>query len=149
MHLTLAHIGPSARSSDDFGKLTDSYLERSKAFSRCQSESFRSEALFLDWLARQQGRTAPLPVLLDSGGRSMSSDAFAAWMRERRDQGTQHMVFAIGPADGWSTDALKHAELKLSLGSFTLAHALARLVMAEQIYRVSTILTGHPYHTGH
>ena len=48
-----------------------------------------------------------------------------------------------------TNEALAQARLKLSLGPFTLAHALARLVMAEQLYRASTILTGHPYHTGH
>ncbi len=45
--------------------------------------------------------------------------------------------------------ARQRARLLLSLGQFTLAHSLARVVMAEQIYRASTILTGHPYHTGH
>jgi 23S rRNA (pseudouridine1915-N3)-methyltransferase len=58
-------------------------------------------------------------------------------------------VFAVGPADGWSEAARKAARMLLSLGQFTVAHPLARLVMAEQIYRATTILTGHPYHTGH
>ena len=149
MNVSLAHIGPSLRGSDDYTRLTESYLKRSAAFTRCQSEVFRTEVLFFDWLTRQQGRTAPLPVLLDSRGRVMDSEEFARWVRDRRDQGTQHLVFAIGPADGWSAEALKRAHLVLSLGPFTMAHALARLVFAEQIYRVSTILTGHPYHTGH
>ena len=61
----------------------------------------------------------------------------------------QHIVFCVGPADGWSDAARKRAQLLLSLGPFTLAHALARLVVAEQIYRAFTILTGHPYHSGH
>jgi 23S rRNA (pseudouridine1915-N3)-methyltransferase len=58
-------------------------------------------------------------------------------------------VFAIGPASGWSEAALERAKLRLSLGSWTLPHALARLVVAEQLYRAFTILSGHPYHTGH
>ena len=61
----------------------------------------------------------------------------------------QHIVFAIGPADGWSNAARERAQLVLSLGPMTLAHSLARLVMAEQIYRAYAILTGHPYHAGH
>ena len=90
-----------------------------------------------------------MAVLLDSRGRQMTSEAFAAWLGTRRDQGAQHIVFAIGPADGWSAAALEKAQLKLSLGPMTMAHTLARLVAAEQLYRAFTILTGHPYHTGH
>jgi 23S rRNA (pseudouridine1915-N3)-methyltransferase len=79
----------------------------------------------------------------------MSSELFANWLGARRNQGAQHLVFAIGPASGWSTEARARAELLLSFGPMTLAHSLARLVMAEQLYRAVTILTGHPYHTGH
>jgi 23S rRNA (pseudouridine1915-N3)-methyltransferase len=110
--------------------------------------SFRKEEDLLAWLNRKQGRTPPVAVLLDPRGREMTSEAFAGWMGERRDQGTRQMVFAIGPADGWSEAARKRAQLLLSLGTLTMAHALARLVMAEQIYRACTILAGHPYHKG-
>jgi len=103
----------------------------------------------LEWLGKQLGRTAAIPVLLDSRGRQMSSETFAAWLGARRDEGAQHIVFAIGPANGWSDAARGKANLLLSLGQLTLAHSLARLVMAEQIYRAFTILTGHPYHAGH
>ena len=88
-------------------------------------------------------------MLLDSRGRQMTSEAFAAWLGERRDQGAQQIVFAIGPASGWSDAARLRAQLLLSLGPITMAHALARLVMAEQLYRAFTILAGHPYHAGH
>ena len=79
----------------------------------------------------------------------MTSEAFASWIGERRDQGARQIVFAIGPAGGWTDDARRRAQLLLSLGPLTMAHALARLVMAEQLYRACTILGGHPYHTGH
>jgi len=79
----------------------------------------------------------------------MTSEALAGWIGTRRDEGTQHMVFAVGPADGWSDAARKRAQLLLSLGPMTLAHSLARVVIAEQIYRAYTILSGHPYHSGH
>jgi 23S rRNA (pseudouridine1915-N3)-methyltransferase len=79
----------------------------------------------------------------------MSSEAFAAWLGAKRDEGAQQLVFAIGPANGWSDAARQRASLLLSLGPMTLAHALARLVAAEQIYRAFTILAGHPYHGGH
>jgi 23S rRNA (pseudouridine1915-N3)-methyltransferase len=58
-------------------------------------------------------------------------------------------VLAIGPADGWSAEARQRADLLLSLGRMTLPHQLARVVLAEQVYRAFTILAGHPYHSGH
>ena len=70
-------------------------------------------------------------------------------MGRQRDQGQQSLFFAIGPADGWSEEARKRANLLLSLGPMTLPHELARVVLSEQIYRAFTILSGHPYHTGH
>jgi 23S rRNA (pseudouridine1915-N3)-methyltransferase len=149
VHLTLAHIGARPSGKDGFDALTQTYLERCSAFAQCRSEAFRSEEALLDWAARRQGRTAALLILLDSRGRSMTSEAFAAWIGGRRDSGAQHLVFAIGPADGWSDPVRQRADLLLSLGSMTLAHALARLVLAEQLYRAFTILAGHPYHAGH
>jgi 23S rRNA (pseudouridine1915-N3)-methyltransferase len=153
MHLTLAHIGPRiaarAGSKDGFSQLTNLYLERSAPFARCNAEAFRNEQSFLEWIGKQQGRTTPVTSLLDSRGRQMNSEAFAAWLGKRRDDGAQHLVFAIGPADGWSDAARERAQLLLSLGPMTMAHSLARLVLAEQIYRATTILSGHPYHSGH
>jgi 23S rRNA (pseudouridine1915-N3)-methyltransferase len=149
MQLTLTHIGPRSSAGDDFNSLTALYLERTSAFMPCDSASFRSEQDFIAWLLRKQDRGPLLPVLLDSRGRQMSSEAFASWVGARRDQGTRHIAFAIGPADGWSDDARAKAQLLLSLGQMTLPHSLARLVLAEQLYRACTILAGHPYHTGH
>ena len=149
MHLTLAHIGTRPGSKDGFDGPTQTYLERCAAFAHCQAEAFRSEEAMMEWLARQQRRTPATLVLLDSRGRTMTSEAFAAWLGARRDEGAQHLVFAIGPASGWSGSMLQRANLQLSLGPMTLAHALARLVLAEQLYRAFTILSGHPYHAGH
>jgi 23S rRNA (pseudouridine1915-N3)-methyltransferase len=149
MNLTLAHIGARPAAKDSFETLTALYLKRCSAFARCKSESFRTEIALLDWLDKQQGRTPAVAVLLDSRGRQMTSEAFAAWLGARRDDGTQHLVFAVGPASGWSEPARKRAQLLLSLGPMTMAHSLARLVVAEQLYRAFTILTGHPYHAGH
>jgi 23S rRNA (pseudouridine1915-N3)-methyltransferase len=149
MNLSLAHIAARPASKDDFEPLTALYLGRCSTLARCKAESFRTEKALLDWLDKQQGRTPVVVVLLDSRGRQMSSEIFAAWLGARRDQGTQHVVFAVGPASGWSDAARKRAQLLLSLGPMTMAHALARLVMAEQLYRAFTILTGHPYHAGH
>jgi len=89
---------------------------------------------------------------MDGRGRQMSSEALADWLGARRNGDTQHVVLAIGPADGWSDEARTLGKRRgglISLGPMTLAHQLARLVMAEQLYRACTILTGHPYHKGH
>lgn len=149
MHLTLAHIGARSDSKDEFNVLTQVYLDRCSAFARCRAEAFKTEEALLEWLTRQQGRTPAVAVLLDSRGKQMNSEAFAGWLGARRDEGAQHVVLAIGPASGWSEAARLRAQLLLSLGPMTLAHALARLVVAEQLYRAFTILTGHPYHAGH
>jgi len=149
MQITLAHVGARPNAKDGFDALAQLYLDRCAPFARCQTEAFKSEEALLDWLSRQQGRTPALAVLLDSRGKQMTSESFAAWLGARRDEGAQHLVFAIGPASGWSDPARQRAHLLLSLGTMTLAHALARLVLAEQIYRAYAILSGHPYHAGH
>jgi 23S rRNA (pseudouridine1915-N3)-methyltransferase len=156
MLLTVAHIGPKSGKSgvkSNYEALTRVYLDRIAPYIPCQTESFATEAAFLTWLTKpkQSGRTAAFPVLLDSRGRQFSSTEFAAWLGARRDQGLQQIVFAIGPADGWSQTALDAAKtgLLLSFGPITMAHELARLVLAEQLYRACTILSGHPYHSGH
>jgi 23S rRNA (pseudouridine1915-N3)-methyltransferase len=149
MQLTVAHIGARTGAGDPFDKLVQTYLERISAFHRCEALAFRNEQALLDWMDRQQGRTPAIAVFFDSRGRQMTSEAFAAWVGGRRDEGAQHLVFAIGPANGWSDTSRQRSQLLLSLGPFTLAHALARLVVAEQLYRACTILAGHPYHTGH
>ena len=149
MNLTLTHIGGRPSSKDEFDALTAIYLGRCSGFAHCKAEAFRSEEGLLDWLEKQQGRTHAVAVLLDSRGKQMTSEAFAFWLAGRRDQGAQHIVFAVGPASGWSDAARARGQLLLSLGPLTLAHALARLVLAEQLYRACTILAGHPYHCGH
>jgi 23S rRNA (pseudouridine1915-N3)-methyltransferase len=146
MQLTLAYVGSKSGKRDGYEALIEEYLERSNAYARLSAQSFRNEAALLEWLSRQKGRVAPVAVLLDERGRQMSSPALARWLGARRDEGAQQIVFAVGPADGWSDAARAQAGMLLSLGEMTLAHALARLVMAEQLYRALTILAGHPYH---
>jgi 23S rRNA (pseudouridine1915-N3)-methyltransferase len=152
MQVTLAHIGAKARAQDPYEGQVSDYLKRCVGVARCGSDAFKTETAFFDWLSGQKGRTEPALLLLDARGRQMSSEAFADWLGARRNEGTQQVVLAIGPADGWSEEARaesKHRGALISLGPMTLAHQLARLVMAEQLYRACTILTGHPYHKGH
>ncbi|MFZ0338418.1 MAG: 23S rRNA (pseudouridine(1915)-N(3))-methyltransferase RlmH [Terracidiphilus sp.] len=152
MQVTLAHVGARAGAKDSYETLVGSFLKRCAGVIRCGVEAFRSETAFLEWLGKQRGRTEAVVLMLDAHGRQMTSESLAEWLGKRRDEGQQHVVFAVGPADGWSAEALAEGKRRgglLSLGSMTLAHHLARLVVAEQLYRACTILTGHPYHTGH
>jgi 23S rRNA (pseudouridine1915-N3)-methyltransferase len=149
MQITLAYVGARPNAKDGFDSLAQVYLDRCTPFARCRTEAFKTEEALLDWLGRLQGRTPAVAVLLDSRGKQMISEAFAAWVGARRDEGAQLLVFAVGPASGWSDSARQRAHLLFSLGTITMAHGLARLVIAEQLYRAFTILSGHPYHAGH
>jgi 23S rRNA (pseudouridine1915-N3)-methyltransferase len=148
--LVLAAISPtrSRAKSDAAATLAADYLARASRYLPCESQLYPSETALLASLDRS-ARTAPVLILLDSRGKQLSSDDFAAHLGRLRDTGTQSVVLAIGPADGWSAAAHARASLILSFGNITLPHELARAVLAEQIYRALTILAGHPYHSGH
>ena len=81
-------------------------------------------------------------VLLDAGGRELSSEAFAAFLEQRRQAGLD-VVFVLGGPFG--TDLERH-DTKLSFGPMTLPHQLARVVLLEQLFRAHKILAGEPYH---
>jgi 23S rRNA (pseudouridine1915-N3)-methyltransferase len=122
------------------------YVERIRQYEQADSVDYVSEEAVLAAVAKLRARTAPMVVLLDSRGKSLSSEEFAAWIGRQRDGGIQNLVFAVGPADGWSDAARAGAGLLLSLGPMTLPHEMARVVLAEQVYRAFTIMAGHPYH---
>ncbi len=151
MKITLAAIIPrrARTKAEATDRLLADYIERASRYTPCSSQLFDSELLLLEWLQRQSGRAPAYAVLLDSRGRVFSSEDFAAQISRLRDSGTQNLVFAIGPADGWSASARTRANLLLSFGPMTLPHQLARVVLAEQVYRALTIIAGHPYHSGH
>lgn len=85
-------------------------------------------------------------VVLDERGRQLSSMAFAETLGAWRDAGVADAAFLIGGADGHDPILREAADLVLSFGAMTWPHALARLMLVEQLYRASTILAGHPYH---
>ncbi len=144
MKITLAAVAPRRTRSktEASDRLIADYIERATRYIPC-------EAAVLEWLDRQPGRTPAYAILLDSRGQQYTSDEFAAHLGRIRDAGIQRLVLAIGPADGWSPAARQRANLLFSFGRMTLPHQLARVVLAEQVYRALTILAGHPYHSGH
>jgi len=129
-------------------ELTAEYVKRTARYSPVESGEFPTEEALLKSLDRP-GRTLPVLVALDSRGKQLSSEELAGLVRQHLERGTQELLFAIGPADGWTAAALTRAQQTLSLGKITLPHELARVVLAEQIYRAFTILNNHPYHGGH
>lgn len=85
-------------------------------------------------------------ILLDERGKAMDSEAFAALIGGYRDQGKRDMMIAIGGADGLDPALYARADSLLCLGKLTWPHQLVRILIAEQLYRAVTILSGHPYH---
>lgn len=84
-------------------------------------------------------------VLLDAGGKTFNSNALARWLGELRDRGTRELVFLCGDADGFPENLRRSVHQKLSLSAMTFSHELARVMLAEQLYRAFAILSGSPY----
>lgn len=85
-------------------------------------------------------------VLLDERGKAMGSEEFAQLISGWRDGGKREMMIAIGGADGLDPPLRERADAVLCLGRMTWPHQLVRILIAEQLYRAVTILSGHPYH---
>ena len=85
-------------------------------------------------------------VLLDETGKSLSSEDFAGRLAGFRDEGRRDLVLAIGGPDGHDPALRRESGLLLSFGRMTWPHQVARILLAEQLYRACTILSGHPYH---
>jgi len=85
-------------------------------------------------------------IACDERGRSFASRDFATRIAALRDDGARQLAFAIGAADGLDAAVRDAAEDVISFGPATWPHALARVMLAEQVYRAVTILAGAPYH---
>ena len=86
-------------------------------------------------------------VALDGRGKPWSSEDLAKQLAHWRMQG-KDLTFLIGGADGFAPAVLDRVDQKWSLGPATLPHPLVRIVVAEQLYRATSLLAGHPYHRG-
>ena len=147
MKLRIAWIGKTKEPA--ITALTAEYLKRISRFVEAESAELATEDALLKSVEKLSGRTRPVLVILDQRGRQFTSEEFSQFLSDQQDRGTQQLIFAIGPADGFTAAARHAADLTLSFGKMTLAHELARVVLLEQLYRAFTILKGHPYHTGH
>jgi len=84
-------------------------------------------------------------VAMQVGGRNLSSEQLAQFIQARAQEG-RDVVFCIGGPEGLAPEVDARADFKWSLSGLTLPHALARVVLAEALYRAVTIIKGHPYH---
>jgi 23S rRNA (pseudouridine1915-N3)-methyltransferase len=116
-------------------EVAESKAATAKARSRAEGEALLSKV-----------PSSHLVIGLDPAGQSLASEAFAGLLAKLRDGGAEGIAFVVGGADGLSQEARTKAGKVLSFGPMTLPHGLARIVLAEQIYRALTILAGHPYH---
>lgn len=85
-------------------------------------------------------------IALDETGKAMSTRSLADLLAGWRDSGVPEAAFLIGAADGLTEETRKAADMVLSLGKLTWPHRLARAMIAEQLYRAASLLSGHPYH---
>jgi len=99
------------------------------------------EAKFLD-------QSSVRRIVLDERGEAIGSEALAARIGAWRDAGAASLHTLIGGPDGLDPALRKGADLVLGLSPLTWPHQLVRIMLAEQLYRVTTILSGHPYHRG-
>ena len=147
MKLRIAWIGKTR--SPAIQSLTAEYLKRLSRYAACDAMEFASEAALVKQVEKTTGRTQPVLVLLDSRGKQLASQEIANFLDYQLSHDTQDLLFAVGPADGWTDETRTKAQHVLSFGKITLPHELARVVLLEQLYRGFTILKGHPYHQGH
>jgi 23S rRNA (pseudouridine1915-N3)-methyltransferase len=84
-------------------------------------------------------------VLLDAAGKNFNSETFAKWLGGHRERGLRELIFLCGDAQGFPEALRQRAQQKISLSAMTFSHELARVVLAEQLYRAFAILAGSPY----
>ena len=136
----LLHIvarGKIGRTSE--AELVDRYLKRIAWPTRVSELPDRGETL-------PSPASSSVTVLLDERGETLSSLSFAKRLEAWRDGGKREARFLIGAADGHDDKSRGEADLLLSFGPATWPHMLARVMLAEQLFRATAILAGHPYH---
>ena len=119
--------------------LASDYVARAAKYAPCEMREIRPDR-FDPW-AKHASATK---VLLDPAGKAVDSDAFSALIG-RAEMEARDLVFVVGGADGLPPGWAGRADLLLSLSRMTFPHELARVMIAEQIYRAFAILRGHPY----
>jgi 23S rRNA (pseudouridine1915-N3)-methyltransferase len=140
MKIRLLMLGKTRR--PEMNALLDDYLKRIRRACPIEVTEVRDgEAA----LKRLEADRAASVLLLDAGGKVHDSPAFAKWLGEQRDRGTREIILVCGDADGFPEALRERVKQRLSLSAMTYSHELARVMLAEQIYRGFAILSGSPY----
>lgn len=140
MKLRLFLVGKTRR--PELRALFDDYLNRIRHHAPIEAIELRDAATVLKRLDAARSATV---VLLDAGGKHYTSQEFAAWLGAERLRGARELIFLCGDAEGFPESIHQCAQHKLSLSAMTFSHELARVVLAEQLYRAFAILSGSPY----
>jgi 23S rRNA (pseudouridine1915-N3)-methyltransferase len=140
MRIRLLMLGRTRRV--ELRALLEDYLARTRHYADVEALELGDASAVLRKLKRDPAATA---VLLDAAGKQFTSEQFARWLAELRDRGTRELVFLCGDAEGFAEALRRKAAAKLSLSALTFPHELARVVLAEQLYRAFAWLAGHPY----
>ena len=140
MKIRLFLLGKTRR--PELRALFEDYLKRISRHGPIEAVELRDSAAALKKLDADRAATV---VLLDSAGKHFTSQEFATWLGSERGRGTRELIFLCGGAEGFPDFLRDRAHQKLSLGTMTFSHELARVVLAEQLYRAFAILSGSPY----
>jgi 23S rRNA (pseudouridine1915-N3)-methyltransferase len=152
LRIAVVAVGRLGRSPEN--ELAKSYAERASAAGRSLS---LGPVEIVEVESRKPGKPAEAEALrphlagshviaCDEHGAARTSRELAAELGRLRDQGVRRTAFVIGGADGLDPDLVREANATLAFGPQTWPHALARVMLSEQIYRAATILGGGPYH---
>ncbi len=140
MRIHLLMLGKTRR--PEMRTILDDYVKRISRSCPIEITEVRDGAAALKKLDADR---AAIVVLLDAAGKTLDSNTLAKWLGELRDRGTRELIFLCGDADGFPDNLRQRAHQKLSLSAMTFSHELARIMLAEQLYRAFAILSGSPY----
>lgn len=140
MRIRLLMLGKTRR--PELRAIVDDYANRIGRSSPIEINEVRDADAALKRLDADRAATA---ILLDAGGKAQDSESLARWLAEQRDRGIREIIFVCGDADGFPEPLRKRVAQKLSLSPMTYSHELARVMLAEQLYRAFAILSGSPY----
>jgi 23S rRNA (pseudouridine1915-N3)-methyltransferase len=140
MKIRLLMLGKTRR--PELRAILDDYVKRISRSCPIEITEVRDADAAIKKLDADRAATV---LLLDAAGRQRDSESLAKWLGEQRDRGTREVIFLCGDADGFPESLKQRVAQRLSLSPMTYSHELARVMLAEQIYRAFAILSGSPY----